>query len=64
MQQPGEIVHTQTGAPHRSKSEEEQVPAESAAWQEPVLASEKAPIHDTSPAPLAGLASGELVKCS
>ena len=50
----------QTGAPHRSKSEEELVIASSAVWQEPVVAPEKASIQEGSQSPLAGLASGEL----
>ena len=37
--------------------------AESAAWQEPIVASEKAPSHDTSQAPSAGLSSGEPMDC-
>lgn len=57
-------MHVQTGAPHRSKSEEEQGFAESAAWQEPVVASEKAPINENSQASLAGLAAGESGVCS
>ena len=49
----------QTGTPHRSKSEEGQGAAESAAWQEPIVASEKAPIKEDSEASLPALASGE-----
>ena len=52
-------MHVQTGTPHRSKSEEGQVGAESAAWQEPVVASEKAPIKEDSQASLPALALGE-----
>ncbi len=52
-------MHTQTGAPHRSKSEEGQGFAEAAAWQEPIVASEKAPIKEDSQASLPALALGE-----
>ncbi|CAL5228292.1 g11397 [Coccomyxa viridis] len=56
------LLKPATGAPHRSKSEEEQGFAESAAWQEPVVASEKAPINENSQASLAGLAAGDALE--
>ena len=53
-------VRVQTGAQHRSKSEEELVTADSAVCQELGVAPEKAPILEDSQPPLAGLASDEL----
>ena len=50
----------QIRAPHRSKSEVEEVLAESAAWQEPKFESGKGPDCDTLEASSDAVASGKV----
>jgi len=61
MQSGAEIAHVQIRAPHRSKSEVEEVLAESAAWQELMVENGKGPGRDTHEASSDASALGELL---